>query len=59
MWEKIINLIAINLVQWQINLQLILDFNLKNFTGKTTLMIVTADIAVIHMPLLTLYVQYT
>ena len=38
-------------MQLQINLQLILDFNLENFTGKTTLMVVMAGIAVIHRPL--------
>ena len=41
-------LIAINLEQLQINLQLILDFNLENITYKSNSMIVTAGIAVIH-----------
>ena len=42
------NLIAINFVQLQINFQLILDFNLENFTRETTSMIATPNIAATH-----------
>ena len=43
--------ITINLVQLELNLQLILNFNLENFAQKSTLIIVTTGIAMIHRPL--------